>query len=177
MIKHIVLDLDHTLIHALDKDEANARRDIAFLKRAFKHHITQQYIIFERPHLGSFIRAIASKYKISVWTAASRTYGAYIIKHVIEPYLSPKTQIHAFLHSENCEDSLRATNMLKHLDILHEMEIYGYGHTFNRRNTVIIDDNPDILAQNNHVILIKPFEFDINDNELGQIWEKIQLIQ
>ena len=174
MIEHIVLDLDHTLIHSIERIPKNQPL-INQMKRLFRHHETEDYVVFERPGLQQFIALASANYKLSVWTAASRYYGQYIIDHVITPYMTSNKKIFLYLSDVNCATSLRITGVLKHLDLLYLMKEHNY--PFTRDNTVIIDDNHGILAQNSYVFNIKEFDFDPADDELSLILRKIQNIQ
>lgn len=171
MITNVVLDLDHTLIRSVTNSEDDLNTG------SLKSHTFSNYVIYERPFLKDFIQTLSEKYYLSIWTAASKPYGEFIIKQIIQPYMKPNSEIVLFLHDEHCSLSESVTGILKHLDLLYELSNkYGFKPTFTRDNTVIVDDNEGILAQNNNVILIEPFEFDSHDEELNNVIRKIRRI-
>lgn len=159
-MKHIVLDLDHTLILGLTRDELAGRAP------PFKSHRFGQFTIFERPFLQTFLRSL-SGYKVSVWTAASQDYGRFIVERIVEPYLGRR--VYLFYHADQCARSLKHYGLLKHLDMLYALR----SKTFRRDNTLLVDDNPDVLAQNSIVLAIQPFELDPYDAELARVARKI----
>lgn len=163
-IKHIVLDLDHTLILSLTAQEIKTRK----VPNSLKVYKFDKYYIFERPRLEEFLKELTSKYKISVWTAASADYGQFIVKNIIEPYAG---KIYLFFHSLQCEESAQQMGgVIKHLDCLHKLS----GKSFSRTNTILIDDNEEVLKQNNYVFHIKPFNLEQKDFEFARILKKIE---
>lgn len=166
MIQNIVLDLDHTLIVSFTARQLKNKT----ISPAIKRHVFQPFVIFERPGLKEFLENLSEQYQISVWTAASEAYGQFIVKNIIEPYIGRKVKL--FYHYAHCAKSTKQKNLLKHLDILYTLRKKG----FTRENTVLIDDNPDILAQNNYIFQINKFTLDPNDNELRRIFKKITTI-
>ena len=173
MIQHVVLDLDLTLVHSIEHNELSSAR-VRQLKAQFTHHVTPDFIIFERPYLRQFLRALAKRYTVSVWTAGGRSYGQYIVDNIIEPYMDKP--VYLYLYDENCNVSMALTGVLKHLDLLYKMNQRGF-HGFTRASTVLVDDNEEVLAQNSNVLRVAPFKFDPADNELVKILEKIVSIQ
>lgn len=162
MIENIVLDLDHTIIMSLTKKQMKQKHVHPNLKR----HLFFPFVIFERPGLESFLKDI-SKYHISVWTAASKDYGKFIVENIIEPYIGKKVKL--FYHYDHCIKSEKQKNKLKHLDVLYSLK----SKSFTRTNTILIDDNPDILAQNSYVFQISKFNLDPYDSELNRMSQKI----
>jgi TFIIF-interacting CTD phosphatase-like protein len=164
-IEHVILDLDHTIIMSITR-----RRDLPL-----KQHFFAGYYIYERPHLKEFLAWLAKHFTVSVWTAASRDYGLFIVKNIIEPYIGRRVSV--FLFDEHCEKSAEVQGgIIKHLDMLHNLGQFHNIPSFNRHNTVIIDDNEGILAQNNYVIHVKKFTLDPSDRELLSVQKKILAI-
>ena len=87
--KHIVLDLDQTLIAAeTPADFAKFSSEIQKQKEHFAENNTvykmdDDFIVFERPHLQEFLTYIFENFIVSVWTAASKNYAIFIIKNII----------------------------------------------------------------------------------------------
>ena len=173
-IEHIVLDLDETLIYAIEtSDLKNPQLDDYYKKNIhkFKHHnLDNDYIITERPGLQDFLDFLFENYKVSVWTAASKDYGIFVIKNVITTKPERKLEIQMF--SEHCNASKEKTGCLKQLN-----QLWSYAQ-FNPSNTLIIDDNKNVISkQNNIVIPAKPFNFfnknSDTDNFLLNVKNKI----
>jgi len=170
-IKHIILDLDETLVHAVPFKELAAAGRAPF--GDFKYHVFDQYVIFERPHLAEFLRALSAQYTISVWTAASESYAHFIVDNILAPLVS--RPIPVVLHSAHCQKSRALTGILKHLDILYEAP--PGAPKYKRGDTILVDDNPGVLAQNSMVIQIAPFLLKRGDDELARVAEKIARIK
>lgn len=166
MIQNIVLDLDHTLIVSFTKAQLR-NRDV---DSSLRYHVFSPYIIFERPRLQHFLVELSKLYDISVWTAASEDYGEFIVRTIIEPYIGKKIKL--YYHYDHCVKSMSKKSILKHLDELHALRRKGY----TRANTVLVDDNPDVLVQNNYVFHISQFNLDPDDRELDRIFKKITSI-
>jgi hypothetical protein len=120
------------------------------------------YLIFERPFLREFLQSLRGK-NIAIWTAADESYARFIVRNIIEPYLLPGQNISFVWSRRECDDSSAHYGILKHLDMVYAK----YGPQFRRENTLIIDDNPDLQGQNNHVFVIKKFLVsNVDDSEL-----------
>jgi hypothetical protein len=152
MIKNVVLDLDETLVHSEIYNGS--------IRPGLRYHFFENYIIYERPHLDRFIFTLATRYRLSVWTAAHKAYAAFILK-VISGYLPPRTSFLVFMHSEHCSVSKRDYGVLKHLNLL-----FSYKAGFTKANTVLLDDNPGVLVQPNRVLQVYPFTGDFRDDDL-----------
>lgn len=157
MIENIILDLDHTLIHCPESFSMRgpgpiSRERFGFLRY---HNVIIDdtvYLIFERPFLGPFLKSLRNK-RVAIWTAADRQYAEYIVKFIIQPYLHPKQPIEFVWSRSSCDESSSRFGVLKNLDLVFEK----HGPKFNRENTLIIDDNYDLLNQKNKVFVIKKF--------------------
>lgn len=170
MLINIVLDLDETLIHAVDK--VNISKIPLKYFSLLKHHLFENYIIFERPYLKYFLQELCAKYTVSVWTAAHEIYAKFVIQNIILPYI-PKCDLKFVFAANVCKDSERATGIGKHLDMLYLFPELG---NFKRNNTALIDNNSSYLAQNNIVIEIKDFTLNPDDSYLVTTLELLKKI-
>lgn len=161
MIENVILDLDHTLIHCPENIHKITRQTCNHLRC---HHISingDLYIIFERPFLREFLRGLRGK-RISVWTAADKTYATYIVDNILRPYLNKGQTIEIIWHREHCKKSEKKHGLLKHLDMFR----YHYPK-YKKETTIIIDDNRDLLKQPNNIYVIPRFTIDyLDDTEL-----------
>lgn len=150
-IKNVILDLDETIISATSYDESdNLHNKDKNMNLFTYHHMSDDYIIAERPHVQKFLDFLFSNFNVSVWTAASKSYALFVINNVI--LSKDKRKLDYILYSSHCDVSKNSTGCIKNLEQL--FHIYGY----NKNNTLIIDDNLEVFSkQSNKVINIKPF--------------------
>ena len=157
-IRNIVLDLDETLISAIALEDFQANK---YYKKAqkFRSHVMEDcYIIFERPFLQLFLDYIFKNYNVSVWTAASKEYGEFVIKNVIIGKHKNR-QIDFFFHHDHCKMSKKITSgKPKAVCLLwNRFQLPGY----NKNNTVLLDDNPsNFKGQLKNVIQAPAFQFE-----------------
>jgi TFIIF-interacting CTD phosphatase-like protein len=169
----VILDLDETLIHALNKDEmANMNKgDRDRLKQIPSYNMDDYYAIFERPYLQTFLDFLFKNFRVSVWTAASKDYALFIIKNIILQS-KPERHIEWIFFAYHCDISKKIKKSIKDLSML--WGIYQIKDV-NPSNTVIIDDNEEVFSANGegNCISIKPFEIlkpnSNRDNELKKM--------
>jgi TFIIF-interacting CTD phosphatase-like protein len=161
-IRNLLLDLDETLISAVDipplrKDPV---KDAEFQRRKnhFRvHQMGEEYYIVERPGVQPFLDFVFKHFNVSVWTAASKEYAIFVLEHVV---LRVGRKLDYFMFSENCDASYERTGCLKQLNQLYHLSRY------NPENTMILDDNRNVLEnQSNWVWPIKAFKFFRKDSE------------
>jgi TFIIF-interacting CTD phosphatase-like protein len=134
----------------------------------------KHYVIFERPGLQKFLDTIFQNYNVSVWTAASKDYALFVIKKFI--LTKPGRHLDFVFYSHHCDMSKNMKRGLKGLSML--WDVFGLKH-YSAANTVIIDDNPDVLkGQEANVIAIKPFHFSdrasYRDNSLEMVEQELE---
>lgn len=150
---HIILDLDQTLISA----EATEEYDFANKAKAKKytcHNMDGYYIVFERPGLQEFLDYLFSTFKVSIWTAATKDYALFIIKHIILKNKERKLE-HIFFcyHCDISEKKKKGTKDLATLKDLFELD-YPLTHTY------ILDDYDEVYnTQPDNCIIAKPFNY------------------
>lgn len=169
-LRNVVLDLDNTLICA------EASTDFPFddekvKKKAMQfdiHDMDGYYIVFERPKVQQFLDYLFENYNVSIWTAASKDYALFIIKHII--LKNPKRKLDYIFFSYHCDISNKIFDSSKNLDLLFKVfELQNY----NKTNTVIIDDLKEVWeTQPQNCVRIKYFDFfgksSGEDDELHQ---------
>lgn len=174
MIKDIVLDLDETLIHGVPLGDPNLTSRIQELKRVLNYKIMedQSYIIFERPYVRSFLNYACSIANVSVWTAASQTYGNFIVRMLFD---EPYRQCKAFFHRDHCMSSEKATGYLKSLEWLSSVgAVNAYPH---HTEMILVDDRSDIALANPHTaIVIDAFVGNPSDVALRNLAEYLKTI-
>ena len=154
----VVLDLDETLIYA-SEERLN--------KKTLKEHVfrsyDETYYIYERPYLATFMRYIANRYQIAVWTAATHDYASFIVNNILYQYIPRRNGLQFFYTREQSNFSDRHTGVLKNLDYLERRGL----------RVILIDDNPDVREQSAFVITVDPFEGQTKDDVLKQIVENV----
>src|SRR3954469_12635188 len=68
----VILDLDETLIHAADEPLARA-----------PDFVVHGYSVYKRPHLDAFLAALLERYRVAIWTAASRFHAEPILARLL----------------------------------------------------------------------------------------------
>lgn len=162
-LDNIILDLDETLISAIETEEFKTQPHLnAKLKhkgRHFTYHLLDHdYVIFERPGVQDFLDFIFKHFNVAVWTAASKDYAIFVIDKVVLRN-KPERTLDFICYSDHCDESKAKTGCLKQLNKLFHLPQY------NPSNTVIIDDNSNVNRQKNHSIKIKAFSFSNEDAE------------
>ena len=173
----LLLDLDNTLISSEPLCTFDSKK---YKTKAIKfnfHDMDDYYVVFERPGLQDFLDYAFANFDVSVWTAASREYGLFIIQNVI--LTKPDRKLELYLFSYHCDWSEKNKRGHKGLAMLwDDIEVPG----FSPDNTVIIDDLSEIKEEQPcNAIHIKPFEFtdegSQKDNELLKIQKKLEWMQ
>jgi TFIIF-interacting CTD phosphatase-like protein len=168
---NIILDLDQTLISGECMKSHNPEK---YEKSKLIPHKQMEnlYVIYERPYLQVFLDYLFQNFNVTVWTAASKDYGLFIIKEII---LRGNRKLDYFFHSKHCDVSDKKNGSCKDLNMLFTTwKIPGYDKT----NTMIIDDLKEVYkAQPNNCIPVSPFEFtkdnSENDTELLNVMKKL----
>lgn len=161
-IRNLLLDLDETLISAVDipplrKDPVKEAEFKRRTKHFRVHQMGEEYYIVERPGVQTFLDFVFKHFNVSVWTAASKDYAIFVLEHVV---LRSGRKLDYFLFSDNCDASYERTGCLKQLNQLFHLPRY------NPKNTMILDDNRNVLEnQSNWVWPIKAFKFFRKDSE------------
>jgi|APCry1669188879_1035177.scaffolds.fasta_scaffold34998_1 TFIIF-interacting CTD phosphatase-like protein len=171
---NILLDLDQTLIASeyLDKFEKKTHSKAL---QSFKHkYLGKEFVIFARPNLDEFLDFLFANFNVSVWTAASRDYGVFIVENFI--LTKPNRQIDFFFYSYHTNLAIKNSKKLKDLSMIWNMFKLS---NYNTNNTFIIDDNERVYNdQPDNTIRIKEFNYDdpasFTDSELPRIKRLLQ---
>jgi TFIIF-interacting CTD phosphatase-like protein len=163
---NIILDLDGTIISSLSSEEEETKHKKKF-QNYFWKNMENDFKVFERPGLQPFLDFLFRNFNVSVWTAASKNYGLFIIENFI--LIKPERKLDYYLFSHHCKVSYKKTRNQKDLSLL--WSYFKLSKTFQPFNTFIIDDHPQVfLTQPSRCIPIKPFSFTSSnshrDNEL-----------
>lgn len=172
----VVLDLDNTILSSLTLAELKKIKNID--KRKLKSKVMDGYYkIFLRPHLDEFLTYLFKNFDVSVFTAASRDYGSFIVEHIILNN-QPERKLDMFLYDDNCAESQKYYNKNSPKDLRYLYNFDGYFPC----NTIIIDDLLDVYKANPKQTIRAPF-FDAkkqsseNDRFLLDVIEKLENIK
>lgn len=175
---HFFLDLDETLISAVDNSEFDPD-DSKQKERAAKLEsvdMEDYYKVFKRPGLDEFLDYLFDNFTVSIWTAATGDYAAFIAKNIIlsKPHRNLDWVFFSY-HCDISEDKMGSTKDLRMLT-----EEFGLPSTY--KSAVILDDNENVYkAQPNKCIRAKPFDFfeegAENDNFLINIIPKLASVK
>ena len=132
-IETIVLDLDETLIHSEDRDGMMINPDFTFVISGLKYYVRK------RPGLDDFLKYLFENFKtVGVWTAATKDYAEKIVNNIFT-----KEQRKKLKFFMTRKDTVKG---IKPLQKIFDQDNICY--ECNRYNTIMIDDNPDVLENN-----------------------------
>lgn len=166
--KHLVLDLDETLVHTFDEKDGLAE----FVNYLTEDQRKRIYMIefpggdtmwgYVRPYAEEFLKVAFNEFdSVGVWSAGTQYYVANIVQVVF------KDQTPKFVMSRNQCNELKIKSeeipcRYKPLDI-----IYRNNPTHKPTNTVIVDDRHDVCSLNcMNNIRIPEFNMNNFNNEM-----------
>jgi len=86
-------------------------------------------------------------YKVAVWTAADRDYAIFVINNFITPKHHPGRQLEFFMWGDHCEYSSKMTKPERQAKQLTLLSLPQNHPLYDINNTVLIDDNKEVLRQ------------------------------
>jgi RNA polymerase II subunit A small phosphatase-like protein len=150
----LILDLDETLVHATDVP----------LDRAHDFEVGP-YVVYRRPGVDVFIRAMSMHFELAVWTSSTRLYAEPVVAELFPVGIKP-----SFVWSrERCtrrfDPDTHDFEWAKNLD-----KVKRRGYALER--VLIVDDTPKKLERHyGNLVRVKPFEGDPSDTELHGLTE------
>lgn len=169
---NIILDLDNTIL------SAEALTDFPFHKEGMRekalkfaiHDMDSYYIIFERPGVQDFLDWLFSKYRVAVWTAATKDYALFVVDKIL--LKKPNRVLEFIMFSHHCDISYDKYHTDKKLSLV--FDDFGIPD-FNENNSLIIDDRKDVWkCQPNNAIHIKAFNILDDGSETDRVLEDIK---
>jgi hypothetical protein len=157
---NVLLDLDNTLINALEPDELALLP--AKFRDKFEHYSLEgEYEIFGRPGLQDFLDFLFANFNVSVWTAAERGYALFIIDKFI--LRKPERKLHMFFYRHHVNMGEQRYGQTKDLRLLWE---YFSADNFWPCNTLIVDDLEDVQEANPlNTLAVHSFDMTVKGDE------------
>jgi len=159
---NVILDLDNTLINALeDSDRKNLPIEVSG-KFKFKDYIPF-FRIFARPHLQTFLDYLFANFNVAVMTAAEKDYALFIIDNFI--LTKPNRKLSFVFYRYQVDLSREIYGGMKDLNIIWDFfKING----FYKYNTIIVDDL-DLVYETNPYNTIRIPGFFIVDEDTRKV--------
>lgn len=170
---NIILDLDQTIISSEIASEFDVEKYQEKAGEFMLHNMDGYYFVFERPGLQEFLDHLFATYNVSVFTAASKDYGLFIIDNCI--LTKPKRKLDYYFYDYHCGEAKKKFPHKKcHKDLRLLFDTYDI-KDYNKNNTIIIDDHKDVKFTNkDNCILIKEFYFFNKNSEKDKVLKNIK---
>lgn len=167
--KHLVLDLDETLVHTFE-EERELEKFLDYLspenkKRIHKFNlpgIRSTFWTYVRPNVEIFLEGVFNEFSsVGVWSAGTHDYVHTIVNIIFPSHLRPKY----IMSRDNCNVMRfipgEPVCRYKPLENIFRLK-KELGMT--QRNTIIVDDRKDICAFNCHNnVQIPAFYIDVDN--------------
>jgi hypothetical protein len=155
---NIILDLDNTIINALD-DSDRKKLSGDFSSKFLYKDMIPFFRVYARPHLEKFLDYLFANYNVAIMTAAEKDYALFIIENFI--LTKPERKLEFIFFRYQVELSREIYGGVKDLRVIWELfQVNG----FTKQNTVILDDLDMVYETNPHNTLrIKGF-FIVDEN-------------
>lgn len=152
MKKHIILDVDSTLIY------------------------NYGYTVVPRPHLEEFLVYCFRNFTtVNIWTAASTDWFTHVYITVLRSILLKYNYEFTFIWTANECSYITIDNFQYVIKPL--VDVWKQYDYLNQKNTFIVDDSPITFSQNvKNAIPIYPWRGNDNDKELIRIQDVLEKI-
>ena len=96
---NVILDLDNTIICAVEMDYYKKNKDkMGLLDTNLKYEdFDNSYRIYQRPHLEEFLTFVFRNFNVAIFTAASKDYGLFILDNIIRKII-PDQELSFFFY-------------------------------------------------------------------------------
>ena len=181
--KYLILDLDQTLLHSYTPNEYKKKKkkiEEYTYKKMLDNKREVLYYVVKRPGLDNFIKRMLKKYIVLIWTAATQSYGEWVVHNILHKKIKEQKFIrnnisngeyYLLLHNDHGDKAQEKMKMKKIGNRSSKPLEYMYNHPsykkyLNKYNTVLIDDALHVKKnQISNVININEFHVgDVFDN-------------
>ena len=177
---NVIFDIDETLVNTVKFDSFSDLKDMSNNLIFKKLDLPKaKLVMFFRPKLLKLIDFCFKNFNVGFWTAGNSLYCKKVLGHLLneEQYnncnliLAREKNDYVELKTKMIYKNITDEYMvIKPLDLLWNDETLS--KNFNEDNTIIIDNNPDILNQNpENSVVIKDFIRQSNDDYLSNLTE------
>jgi TFIIF-interacting CTD phosphatase-like protein len=167
-MKHIILDLDETIVSITEKPSASDH---------FQFTIgSTTYYGQKRPGLKPFLEYIFKTFdSVNVWTAATRAYADHVLHFILTP--RQRAQLKFLYTRDNVQVEKKTGMYSKPLrKIFSTPEAKALGIT--RKNTLMVDDREDIFKNNKgNGMVIPPWHRHAHDKYLNHLTRVLKLLE
>lgn len=146
----LVLDLDETLVHTVDKPLVGRVAD----------YQVAGYHVYKRPHVDTFLTRTGSVFNLAIWSKGGTGYVEPTVRLLFEPHPQPLF-VWSFPRCTRRWD--QEDHQEYHIKDL--KKVYRQG--FPKEHTLIVDDDPRNAERNfGQAVTIKAFTGELDDREL-----------
>lgn len=147
--KLLVLDLDETLIYAIEEG----------LKRRSDFRVGQYYV-YKRPFVETFLDFCFENYNVAVWTTATKSYAEEILKVI----LKAEHELQFLWTRERCTLTFDEEER-EHFFVKRMSKIRRRGYKL--ESVIVVDDSPNVWQDSyGNLVRVSKFEGDEKDDEL-----------
>jgi TFIIF-interacting CTD phosphatase-like protein len=187
---NLILDLDNTLISTFNFNFYNNKNtEIDHINDSMisiLHLPNFLGLVYIRPHLYDFLEYIFTSFNISIWTASSTIYCREVLKMILTETRFNETIVILARDNNNYVDIktnkiyknvIRNNIIQKPLDLLwNDIQLSSI---FTKENTLIIDNNSNILVENpyNSLVIQEFTSKSVNDTSLCTLINWLKIIQ
>jgi hypothetical protein len=159
----LILDIDDTLTHTYDSSDRFA------IKPKLKHDFVTSngYKVYKRPYLDQFLNWAFLNFRVGIWSAAGKDYVAEVLKNI----LKSNHKLQLIRTHEDCTRKYLSTPENRESPKFIEIKrIQKLAKSYNLAKILVLDDRADVHCQNwGNLVKIKPFNPDVEDNELLKV--------
>jgi RNA polymerase II subunit A small phosphatase-like protein len=152
----LILDLDETLLHAIDIEDRNNNKPIPGLTIDFW---VGKILVYKRPHLSEFLTRVWQRYDVAIWSSGGKDYVEGAVKVIMADDPQP-----LFVWTSSRCTQRKDFEPYREYNIKNLQKLWK---RFDRKRILIVDDSPEKCVRNyGSAIYIREFVGAQNDEEL-----------
>ena len=147
----IILDLDETLIHAVEGSVNGNPEDFR----------VGPYRVYVRPGLQDFLAFCREHFQVAVWTSSTESYAAEIVAQIFGPAYPL-----AFVWARGRCSRVYNSELQSYESVKDLVKVRRRG--FDLTRVLVVDDTPAMLARSyGNLVRIRPYLGETSDRELA----------
>ena len=153
----LILDLDETLLHAIDSHDATEHEPLPGVDIDFR---LGSIMVYRRPHLSQFLTRMWKVYDLAVWSSGGKDYVEGAVAKIMVDHPQP-----LFVWSSSrCTQRVEFDIGYRKYNIKNLQKLWK---RFNKNRMLIVDDTPEKCIRNyGSAVYIREFVGDQKDEEL-----------